>query len=441
MTHVSKPATPAGVPARPNQGMIVTLLILFGATSLSNTRALSQAAPSQAAPLSPDLGQVAKAYREQDEELRSLFVEYRHVGRVIATAEEALKHLGPIAMKTEETRAFAFKGIRRYSRFARTDSLADDLVTMELCQKESDGKPKTTRAAANSIRTFDGRTVRIRNSGGMSASIIDPKAVEHETDYFDSEYLSAFLRALPDAFNHSEDQAARRLASLINNGVCVARPAPELVDGALCVVIEVRLKSPLTLWCDPAIGYAVRRLEGNFDFDFGAGPRPSRTRCGDFVNVCASLWLPRRCETAIYTDAAARDSSRAPLATWASNVLEIHANDVSDEIFTLTIPEGTQVLDHRKGQNDLLGSRYATQYYMPAEDPDRANEPIGGRGLPAIKSTRGYGPKVATACILVAFAVLSCLVIRRFHRQKTPIVSPDVSLGVRGTARLPYHDV
>ena len=434
MKHVSKPATPAGVPARTTQGMIVTLLIIFGATSLSNTRALSQAAP-----LSPHLERVAEAYREQDGELRSLFVEYRHVGRVMATAEEAFKHLGPIAMKTEETRAFAFKGIRRYSRFARTDSLADDLVTMELCQKESDGKLRTTRAAANSIRAFDGRTVRIRNPGGMSASIIDPKAVEHEADYFDSEYLSAILRASPDAFNHSEDRAARRLASLIDNGLCVARPAPELVDGASCVVIEVRQKSPFTLWCDPAIGYAVRRLEGNFDF--GAGPRPSRTRCGDFVRLCASLWLPRSCETAIYADAAARESNLAPLATWASNVLEIHANDVSDEIFTLTIPEGTQVLDHRKGQNDLLGSRYATQYYMPAEDPDRANEPIGGRGLPAIKSTRGYGPKVATACILVAFVVLSCLVMRRFQRQQTPIVSHDVSLGVRGPARLPYHDV
>jgi hypothetical protein len=434
MTHVSKPATPAGVPARTNHGMIVALLIIFGATSLSNTRALSQAAP-----LSPDLGRVAEAYREQDGELRSLFVEYRHVGRVTVTAEEALKHLGPIAMKTEETRAFAFKGIRRYSRFARTDSPADDLVTMELPQKESDGKPRTIMTAANSIRAFDGRTIRIRNPGGLSASIIDPKAVEHEADYFDSEYLSAILRALPDAFNHSEDRADRSLASLIDNDVCVARPAPELADGASCVVIEVRQESPLTLWCDPAIGYAVRRLEGNFDFD--AGLRPSRTRCGDFINVCASLWLPKRCETAIYANAAARESNSAPLATWASNVLEIHANDVSDENFTLTIPEGTQVLDHRKGQNDLLGIGYVTQYYMPADDPDRANEPIGGRGLAAIKSTHGYGPKVATACIFVGFVVLSCLVLRRFHRQQTPIVSPDVSLGVRGPARLPYHDV
>jgi hypothetical protein len=413
--------------------MIVALLIIFGAASLSTSRALSQSAP-----LSPDLGQIAEAYREQDREMRSLFVEYRHVGRVTVTAEEALKHLGPIAMKTEETRAFAFKGIRRYSRFARTDSFADDLVTMELCQKESDGKQRMIRTAANSIRAFDGRTIRIRNPGGLSASIIDPKAVAHEADYFDSEYLSAILRASPDTFNHGDDRAASRLASLIDSGVCVARPTPELVDGASCVVIEVRQKSPLTLWCDPAIGYAVRQLDGNFDF--GAGPRPSRTACSDFVNVCASLWLPRSCDTAVYTDTSARDSHRNPLIIWERDVLDIHANDLSDELFTLTIPEGTYVLDHVKGRKGLPGSRYAVQYYMPANEPERANGPIESQESPESGLTHRHGFMIALACVLAVLVVLGGLVMNRRHPQKAPTMSPDVSAGVRLSPRLPYHD-
>ncbi len=428
MTRGAEPATATGEFARTNRRTIIALLAL-GTVFVGVPQASSRAAPP-----TPDLKLIAESYREQERALRSLFVEYRHVGRVIATAEEALKHLGPIAMKTEETRAFAFKGTKRYSRFARTESLADDLVMLELAQKESDGAPKTIRVAANSIRAFDGRTIRTRNPGGTTASIIASKAVEREDDYFDSEYLSSILRAPPDAFNPGDDRVTRRLASLIESGACVVRPKPESVDGASCVVIEVRQKSPLTLWCDPAIGYAARRIEGYIDF--GAGPRPSRTTCGGFINVCANLWLPGKVKTMIFADSAARESNLAPLVTWTSDILDIHANDVADELFLLTIPEGAYVLDYVKGRRDLHGRRYATQYYMPANDPDQANESTRIQE----QSTRGRGLDVALACGLVVLVVLGGFVTRHLIRRKSPIDSPDASTSVRRPTRLPYHD-
>lgn len=428
MTRGAEPAAPTGEPARTNWGTVVAFLVL-GTVFVGVPRASSQAAPP-----TPDLKFIAESYREQERALRSLFVEYHHVGRVMATAEEALEHLGPIAMKTEETRAFAFKGAKRYSRFARTDSLADDLVMLELAQKESDGAPRTIRVAANSIRAFDGRTIRARNPGGTTASIIAPKAVEREDDYFDSEYLSSILRAPPDAFNPGNDRATRRLASLIESGACVVRPMPETVDGASCVVIEVRRESSLTLWCDPAIGYAARRLEGYFDF--GAGPRPSRTTCGGFVNVCANLWLPGKVKTMIFADPAARESNLAPLVTWTSDILDIHANDVADELFALTIPEGTYVLDYMKGRRDLHGRRYATQYYMPADDPDRANESTKIQA----RLARGRGLDIALACGLVVLVVLGGFAMRHLLRRKSPIDSPGASTSIRRPARLPYHD-
>jgi hypothetical protein len=64
-----------------------------------------------------------------------------------------------------------------------------------------------------------------------------------------------------------------------------------------------------------------------------------------------------------------------PLFAHDYNVIEIHANDVPDELFALQIPPGVMVLDYIHGKADEKGQKLAAVYWMPEEGTERAWPP------------------------------------------------------------------
>lgn len=244
----------------------------------------------------------------------------------------------------------------------------------------------------------------------MTASIIDVSSVEDDVHYFSPDYMGLVLRVLPDAFNRKNDRAKNRLPDAIERGYCRARRDREVVDGASCVVIEV--DDTMVLWCDPELGYSVRRQEGYY-------PQTTlplwRATCSDFVEVCKGVWLPRKAVDERFAGPDAPTGLRnVPILAYDYAVLEMFANEVPDELFELRIPPGTLVLDYARGKKDEHGETEANAFYMPAGQ-DELDGTIGSFLGPRSGSRRIlYG---TTLLVAVVMAILLLGRHRRMWRQ------------------------
>jgi len=385
-----------------------TVLVLLGA-SLAFPAANSAGAAAEI----PDLSVVAKAHRTQEESLKSLYVKYRYGSRLLGSASDVRKYVGA-RFVSSQTKVFAFKGNKRYYSFERTASLADtDFTVSDLTETGPDGKPQVYHLAANTVVAFDGQTFRRRGPGGGSASVFDGSGEEHDLGFFNPEYMGLGLRTLPDVANPKNDRAEFRLPGAIAKGQCRMRPGLETVDGAPCVVIEMRqteARQEMTLWCDPALAYTVRREEGYYP---DSKQVERRSTSSDFVEVCPGVWMPRKAVSERFPPPSAPASlHRTALFAYDTNVIEIHANDVPNELFALKIPPGVIVLDYIHGTTDEKGQRLSAAYQMPADqrELDRIVQSIQGDGpkpgWPRWLRNSLFGLFLLCGALLVVLAVL-----------------------------------
>lgn len=166
-------------------------------------------------------------------------------------------------------------------------------------------------------------------------------------EQFDITYLRLAGRVPPPLFEGDDLKPDTRLSDALSAGVCRLRNEQELVDGSSCVVLDWQNKPRTTLWCDPSLGYAIRRKEHHFS---ATDIVSSRTTCDRFREVLPGLWLPLHATVDWFADPAAPARLRdVPLVQFDLDVETIAVNDLPDELFEFKPPPGTIVADYRDG--------------------------------------------------------------------------------------------
>jgi hypothetical protein len=174
--------------------------------------------------------------------------------------------------------------------------------------------------------------------------------------------MTAFC-SVPDAFKSEVTNGQLRLPDALDSALVTVRPHLEPVAGAACVVLEIG--PSYVLWCDPALGYAVRR------WDY----RTPKTRyvthryeLDEFKNVSPGMWLPQLASYTFFAPENAPELVKEKLSVkWTLRTKELHANDVPDSLFTLPLPTGSLVVDHIKSVRSKEGFDLAPMYTVPAD--------------------------------------------------------------------------
>jgi hypothetical protein len=325
-----------------------------------------------------DLKEIADSHRRQEESLKSLYVAYHSQSEALGKPSDMQRYLG-IGYLGNENWVFAFKGSFRYAKMNRSASF-DHIV-----EKMPDGSPKRINTNAGGEWAFNGKESYVLDGTPAwrrhPVAVITPPHLEtcDDASYFNQEYMTHIFRKLPDAFNISKDREKNSLPGLIAHVTCKVLADPEVVDGAPCVLIEwtddyswydldLVLRSEQrrhVLCCDPKIGYSVRRHDLYFPVPHGQ-LLAERTLLSTFVEVTPGVWLPRLCLWERFAPPEAPDDlHNSPLIRYRYEVGEIHANDISDNLFTPTIPAGTFVNDKRH-----MKDGHSICYTMPASQQE-----------------------------------------------------------------------
>lgn len=315
--------------------------------------------PAATAPAA-DLSAIAAAYAKQDAALESLYVQWRVKAELIGTPADVHKYLGTEYL-TESTSTFAFKAAKRYSSSKNAGSY------QHLVNLGADGKPEIINVTPGGEWTFNGEAAYMHDGKDPwrdhPAALIDPPDQLKTSDagYFNHEFLRMNLRACPDAFGVEGDRCDDSLRCLAASGKCRLLPETARVADTECIVLEwqqtvswalldhsIRNERMLNrLYCDPNRSFAMVKHER-----FNLLDEPvlrERTTSSDFVEVADGVWLPQR--TVWERCAPPQDTPRAlrgvVLSRFVYDVVEMHANDVPDELFTPVIRPGTFVRDSR----------------------------------------------------------------------------------------------
>ena len=328
-----------------------------------------------------DLNKIVEATRQRNRSLQSLYVQYRIVSKVLGMPADAKRYMNIVA-EVDETKRYAFKDSKRYYRFERPASSYADIapeVRLETRRPKlpadvPEAPPPTKRSiqgkrfmSPDLETAFDGSVMRRRERGAERAFVYGNKQVRKEESdlaYFSNEYLWIMFHTVPDVFNTTDSRAEHRLPDALQLQSATVAHGTESVDGHECVVIEIAADARQVLWCDPQLNFAVRRWD---HYESGTNHRTWRYELSDFVQIITGFWAPRRCTRLRWATMKAPPQIRAkPLMSYKYQVLEIHANDVPDSLFTLAIPPGTVVVDFINGKTLKSGAMVGITYPMPA---------------------------------------------------------------------------
>ncbi len=313
----------------------------------SGLRAVGDDVPSA---LQSQIGGVIKA---QDASLESLKVTYTYANKLLGSAADAVAYT-PIACLGSDLQVFAFKGPKRYHSYDRTGDLADSTVSLPSLRRLAgfaDAQPIVT--TANSIIAFNGEVLQRRDPGGRICSVFDRKEIRDQDQYMRF-YLALSGRLLADPIDESpKPRPDLRLSDALDSGTCRIRASDEFVDGHRCVVIDWGNKERTTVWCDPALGFAIRRKEFHYhETDVLAW----RVTSDSFQEILPGFWLPTHTNADRFASLRAPDKLRdTPLIRYEYTVKSLEVNNVPDEFFELQIPPGVMVADYIHGTEKAPG--------------------------------------------------------------------------------------
>ncbi len=391
----------------------------------------------------PSLEVISDGLQARAKILDSLYIKYRIRNEILGTPEDAKRYARVVAVG-EEVKVYAFKGDKRYGAvFRSTDKYKDIAPSVRLSEdkkpqiavppKFADKAPEQALRRAPRTRgdilhvdkdyigASDGEIIQKYFASENRMHLIDKEKMKSsgsDAGDFNPEYLWLVFHSLPDVFDPARTRAGHRLPDAFS--VCRTRLRPDLenIGEAPCVVIELdnvaELKDAmLLLWCDPRLNYSVRRWEKRSS---KTGQVLERYELGDFQEVAKSVWLPKSCVRDAWAPPEAPEQIRkSPLVRWKYTVLELHANDVQDDLFKVKIPPGTQVVDS-------TGKHAGLTYTMPADashlDDVIQKAIVEEKGLSDAMTPSSSRQIFLTINILVLLALISIFVWRQLRKRR-----------------------
>lgn len=302
------------------------------------------------------LKEIQEIYEAQTALVDSLYVKYRAESMLNGSPEDAFEFLQIVHLR-RDIEEYAFKGNQRYFSVRRSEDDSDVSVVQKSFQNGED-----LMIPANRVVAYDGKLLRTRGSGGETATIGTGDKDFDDTGYFDPTYLGLVFKVLPDAINLDNRREENRLDGVIRLGMASRRSNTEIVDGTPCVAIDVTGPVHMTHWCDPKKQFAVVKQVGYYP---GSQELMWSTVNRNFVEVVDKTWFPMKSVTERFPGPTAPPNKvSTPLVTYTYDVIELHANDVPDELFSLNIPPGTLVHDF---DAEKSGTGLNSSFYMPAD--------------------------------------------------------------------------
>ncbi|MBS0206991.1 MAG: hypothetical protein JSS49_29295 [Planctomycetes bacterium] len=286
---------------------------------------------------------VLETIREQDSSLHSIRVTYTYSNKLVGNAADVSKYT-PIACIGTDRQVFAVKGSKRYFSYDRTGDLADRAAELQSVAQLA-GVPGATpiNTTANTIVAFNGSTLRRRDPGGQMGALLDLKEVDTK-GHFNSMYLGLSCRVAPGG-KGGKALPEGRLSDGIEAGLCTLRAGREDVAGHSCISIDWKRKPRMRIWCDPALGYAIRKKE---IYQGDGDVLTWQINMDRFEEVTPGFWLPTHALANRFAGAKAPTELQGEvLVVYEYDVQTIEANNIPDEFFDLKFPAGLEVADCR----------------------------------------------------------------------------------------------
>ena len=217
--------------------------------------------------------------------------------------------------------------------------------------KSTDENPSHSprESVLRTSRAFDGQFVRGIADG--APSVLDsPASLQARSPgrSFDSIYLRGIGWFIWDRSGDPEinrRHSLRYLPEMFDLGTCELRD--EEIDGKACTRIDVEIREPFweheTVWLDKLHGDMVVRRECS------EGATQSllvRYRNDDPIEVLRGFWLPRHSVMEQFAPPDAPPELRSqPMVTTEITADVVAVNDVRDDLFEVSFPPGSNVVD------------------------------------------------------------------------------------------------
>jgi hypothetical protein len=303
----------------------------------------------------------------------------------------------------------AIKGEKRFTYFRDTSASAVPKATANAVPRRKRAQPPEFKYAfdGSQMRTFEPS----RSVGQLHPAKLDGVDSQHMW-YCDAISVPTGSRAQTQI-----DSVWYVPTALKSAPIYTVLPTLQEVDGEKCHVVSSGFDS---LWIDPAHGFSVRRrvwfqLRNLTDPPVLAFVYVNK----DFREADHDIWLPRTCYRIDFAGPQEPKPSHGML-TEVHSVLakNIAVNSVSDDLFKLTFPPGTEV------QDLVLNKSFVVPHgeHLLDEAIAKANPIINGEVIPAGFPVR---PPVASSlrwlvianAIALAF-ILAWIYLRRRRRPK-----------------------
>lgn len=305
---------------------LAVILIVFGGSSVAT-----------GADESSTLREIADAYKARQSQVRSAYVEF-DVRSENVLEMRILQKADIIQYLLDQTTTYAFRPGQNYLR------------------EISHSGPEGTISDRTQV-WMEGKVYERRPNAGVGIS--DPNAdvpmyviQQPSSDVwprFPCQYFSAACFDYPDPTRQPPQPGLRTdrhpwemvsLPWVTANLNPIVRPETEKVDGAPCVVVEVR--GFQVFWLDPAKGFVPRRRE------IYEGGKPAYTvELKDLTQASEGVWVPRNVTmTVLATAKVAKDLIGKPAVKYVLRMKRMELNNPKrDVLFEVKVPAGALVVD------------------------------------------------------------------------------------------------
>jgi hypothetical protein len=380
----------------PHPGIALVIGLVVGLSSASTARA--EDGPSSI----PSLAEISAAIKARNARIESMAVSYTIKAEALGSPQVLSEQMRLVYLENLSV-DFAYKKEMRYRKVVEADYM-DPLVP--------DPGKERIRTHGTTQCAFDGKVLRRKMFSQDMADLHRPSLAGDDRHWFPQEYMMNIGMFLPNAFDSASDESRRlyQLPDVLSSGEAMEGPRAEAVEGIPCLVVGIAHRQ--LFWLDPALGYAVRKIDS-----FNAKSRllEGRRRNFDFVEVGPGIWLPKTCwfEWCGHGGMAAPYVAK-PMVRYVTKVAKLSINDVPDSQFSLTIDPGMLVVDNRNGIDHEATK--AVSYVMPA-DPAKIDEAIA-KALKGQGSSSRWLPVIMWLNVLIVMVLGVVFVYRRRTRAR-----------------------
>lgn len=298
-------------------------------------------------------GEIEQIVKERDTRIKSLFVSYSIKAEAIAPLDVLVEQMHLTYLENLSV-DFAFKGNKRYRKVTEPD------FVKPLVPKGDDAKIPTM---GKTETAFDGEKLLRYSASQDLMDVRGPSTAGNAGSWFPQEFMTAVGMELPNPFfpeaDHGRGVSVRVVDLLSMDGL--EGPRWENINKARCVVVGAANRQ--ICWLDPAIGYALRKMEF---FDPASGGRIGRYENLDFNEIAPGIWLPTTCWFDWCGSPSLPERYRGkPMVRYIYRVHKISINDVPDSLFHLDVRPGMRVVDDSRGTENA--PEKPVLFVMPAD--------------------------------------------------------------------------